>query len=216
MTAESKRARMVEHDLRDRGVRDERVLEAMASVPREEFVMAGARAFAYDDNALPIADGQTISQPYIVAFMADAARLESTDSVLEIGTGSGYGAAVLSRLGAVVHSIERHPGLARTARDVLERLGFDTVRVHVGDGTLGLPEHAPFDAIVVTASGPDVPMPLLEQLAEGGRLVMPVERHRGHQQLVRVTRQGDTYDEENLLGVVFVPLIGEHGYPHGR
>lgn len=216
MTAQSKRTRMVERDLRERGVRDERVLDAMASVPREEFVPTGSRAYAYDDHPLPIGDGQTISQPYIVAFMADAARITPTDTVLEIGTGSGYGAAVLARLGAVVHTIERHPGLAATAGETLERLGFDTVHVHVGDGTLGLPDRAPFDVIVVTASGPELPEPLLQQLAEGGRLIMPVERRRGHQQLMRVTRRGDAFDEESLLGVVFVPLIGEYGHPHGR
>ncbi|AWB89432.1 protein-L-isoaspartate(D-aspartate) O-methyltransferase [Homoserinimonas hongtaonis] len=216
MTTESKRVRMVDHDLRDRGVRDERVLAAMARVPREEFVPQHSRASAFDDNPLPIGDGQTISQPYIVAFMAEAARITPGDTVLEIGTGSGYGAAVLASLAAQVHTIERHATLAARAAETLERVGFDTVQVHVGDGTVGLADEAPFDAIVVTASGPEIPSPLLEQLADGGRIVMPVERRRGHQQLMRATRSGDDFAEESLLGVVFVPLIGEHGYQHGR
>lgn len=207
------RERMLDRHLRDRGIDDERVLAAMAAVPREQFVPAGQAARAYDDRPLGIEEGQTISQPYIVAFMAQAAQIAESDRVLEIGAGSGYGAAVLGQLAARVDTVERHPPLARTAGERMSRLHYDTVHVHVGDGTLGWPAEAPFDAVLVTAAGSEVPTPLLEQLAPGGRLVMPVERHWGHQQLVRVTKHIDgRVTEEPLLGVAFVPLIGEHGH----
>lgn len=205
---------MLQHHLRDRGIDDERVLDAMASVPRERFVPEHQAANAYDDRPLSIDDGQTISQPYIVALMAQAARIAPGDRVLEIGAGSGYGAAILGHLAARVDTVERHAGLARSAAERMSQLAYDTVHVHAGDGTIGRPHEAPFDAIVVTAAGPEVPGPLREQLAVGGRLVMPVERRHGHQHLVVVTRRtADDFDERALLGVAFVPLVGEHGHP---
>lgn len=205
---------MVDHQLRRRGVADERVLDAMGEVPREEFVDPETTRGAYDDRPLPIGNGQTISQPLIVAMMAEAARVGTEDTVLEVGTGSGYGAAVLSLLAGRVVTIERHEALARSARERLERLGYDNVEVRVGDGSLGAADAAPFDAIVVTAVAPEVPAPLLDQLAVGGTLVMPLERRYGHQQLMAITRVApDDFEEQALLGVTFVPLIGEHGYP---
>lgn len=210
----SRRAAMVEEQLVPRGIRDPLVLAAMGAVARELFVPADQAAYAYQDRPLPIENGQTISQPYIVAFMAEAASIGPDDRILEIGTGSGYAAAVLANIAARVYTIERHPALAESAREKLATLGYGNALVVVGDGTLGLPEEAPFDAILATASGPDVPAPLKEQLAIGGRLVMPVERRRGHQQLVVVERLiDDEYLEEAVLGVAFVPLIGEHGHP---
>lgn len=204
---------MVETQLVPRGIRDRRVLEAMRTVPRHLFVPADQVHYAYDDRPLPIGSGQTISQPYIVAFMTEQARIEADARVLEIGTGSGYAAAVLGTVAARVYTIERHPELARTASDRLSQAGATNVKVVVGDGTLGLPDEAPFDAILATASGPGVPQPLVDQLAVGGRLVMPVEHRYGHQQLVVVTRNEDGYEEEAVLGVAFVPLIGEYGHP---
>lgn len=205
---------MVEAQLIPRGITDPRVLDAMRTVPREEFIQANLAAYAYDDRPLPIDAGQTISQPYIVAFMSEAARIQPGDRVLEIGTGSGYAAAVLACLAERVYTIERKEQLAEAAGERMIALGYDNVEVVTGDGTRGLPEHAPFQAILATAAGPDVPRPLLDQLAVGGRLVMPIERRRGHQQLVVVTRNGEAdYTEEAVLGVAFVPLIGEHGHP---
>jgi protein-L-isoaspartate(D-aspartate) O-methyltransferase len=219
-TAEDRRAEreaMVRHQLRVRGVSDERVLEAMASVPRERFVPHGLAEFAYADTPLPIESGQTISQPYIVAVMAEALELEPDSRVLEIGAGSGYAAAILSRLAGEVYTIERHEDLARLAADRLRRVGYDNVVVRHGDGRLGWPEKAPFDAIVVTAGGETVPQPLLEQLAIGGRLVIPVgEAWRG-MALTRITRTSETeYDQEDLGPVQFVPLLpGTVGTPAG-
>ncbi|MCW4384639.1 protein-L-isoaspartate(D-aspartate) O-methyltransferase [Salinibacterium sp. SYSU T00001] len=207
------RQTMLNHHLLDRGIEDERVLAAMERVPREEFVAEQARDHAYDDRPLPIEEGQTISQPYIVAFMAQAAAVREGDRVLEIGAGSGYGAAVLGQLAARVDTIERIESLAASAAKRMSRLDYDNVRVHAADGTRGLRELAPFDAIIVTAAGPAVPDALREQLAIGGRLVIPVERRYGHQQLVLVTREDDgSFTERDLLGVAFVPLVGEHGY----
>lgn len=208
---------MLTHHLRDRGIDDENVLAAMATVPREEFVAEHARREAYADRPLPIEEGQTISQPYIVAFMAQAAVVREGDRVLEIGAGSGYGAAILGQIAARVDTIERHEPLARSAGERMSRLGYDNVHVHAADGTRGLPEQAPFDAIVVTAAGPSIPAPLKEQLAPGGRLVIPLERNYGHQKLVLVTRDDDgTFSERELLGVAFVPLVGEHGHKDHR
>ncbi|WP_166873498.1 protein-L-isoaspartate(D-aspartate) O-methyltransferase [Salinibacterium sp. ZJ450] len=206
------RERMVDEQIARRGVRDDRVLAAMRRVPRHEFVSVAQEDQAYADYPLHIAEKQTISQPYIVARMCEAARIQSGDRVLEIGTGSGYGAAVLAELAAEVFTIERHDSLADAAR--LRLRNYPNVRVRSGDGTLGWPEQQPFDAIVVTAAGPAVPQPLTEQLTIGGRLVIPVDvRNRG-QQLIRVTRTADDeYTEETLLPVVFVPLIGEWGRP---
>jgi protein-L-isoaspartate(D-aspartate) O-methyltransferase len=213
---EELRGRMVETQIAERGVRDPAVLAAMRKVPREKFVPPRLADEAYDDGPLPIGQGQTISQPYIVALMTEALRLGPRDRVLEIGTGSGYAAAVLAEITAEVYTIERVAPLAESARQRLADVGYASVHVHCGDGTLGWPEHAPYDAIVVTAGGPTVPKALLDQLAVGGRLVMPVGRGWG-QELVRVVRKAaDDYDYENLGGVAFVPLIGAQGWPEGE
>ncbi|MCK1477003.1 protein-L-isoaspartate(D-aspartate) O-methyltransferase [Bradyrhizobium sp. 197] len=207
------RDRMVDVQLARRGIRDIRVLDAMRQVPRERFLEAGFEEFAYEDGALPIANGQTISQPYIVAAMTEAAELKRTDKVLEVGTGSGYAAAVASRLAGTVQTIERHGPLARTAQERLAALGYANCTVHTGDGTRGLPDEAPFDAILVTAGGPSVPDALKRQLAVGGRLVIPVGNFEDEQSLFRITRRTETdYDEETLGAVRFVPLIGEQGW----
>jgi protein-L-isoaspartate(D-aspartate) O-methyltransferase len=206
------RERMVERQIRARGVRDARVLQAMRAVPREAFLPPELADLAYDDRPLPIEAGQTISQPYVVAVMIEALRLTGDETALEIGTGSGYAAAVLARVSRHVYTIERHAELAELARERLAALGFANVDVRCGDGTLGWPEHAPFDAIVVAAGGPDLPQALLEQLAIGGRLVMPVGTSRA-QELVRVTRTAeDAFEREELGAVQFVPLIGEQGW----
>ncbi|MDI2097753.1 protein-L-isoaspartate(D-aspartate) O-methyltransferase [Ruicaihuangia caeni] len=206
---ERERARMVDEQLAGRDIDDPRVLAAMRSVPRHRFVTPRQAAAAYEDHPLPIGNGQTISQPYIVALMCQAARVRAGDRVLEIGTGSGYAAAVLGELAAEVHTVERHSELARAATRALQP--WPNVHVHEGDGTLGLPECAPFDAVLVTAAGPDVPEPLVEQLGEGGRLVIPVGEPRFGQQLIRLTLQGDELLRDRLMPVVFVPLIGRHG-----
>jgi protein-L-isoaspartate(D-aspartate) O-methyltransferase len=205
---------MVEQQLVARGIRDARVLEAMRTVPREAFLAPWQAACAYDDGPLPIGEGQTISQPYVVAVMIEAVAPMADDRALEIGTGSGYSAAVLAQLVAGVYSVERIPALTDTAAARLAELGYRTVRVRCGDGTLGWPDHAPYDVIVVTAGGPRVPPSLLEQLAPGGRLVMPVGDNPRFQRLVRVRRRADgTLAEEALESVAFVPLIGEQGWP---
>jgi protein-L-isoaspartate(D-aspartate) O-methyltransferase len=199
------------HDqLRRRGVTDPAVLAAMASVPREAFVPEDLRHLAYRDGPLPIGEGQTISQPYIVAHMIELLALGPEDRVLEIGTGSGYGAAILGRIAASVYTVERRPSLAAAARERLSRLGCNNVLVLVGDGTLGWPAHAPYDAIVSTAGAPRVPKPLKEQLAVGGRLVLPVGSTPEMQVLVRLCKIAvDRFEEEYLEPVRFVPLIGE-------
>lgn len=207
------RHRMVEAQLAQRGVRDERVLSALRRVAREAFVDEGFEERAYEDSPLPIGSGQTISQPYIVARMAEAAKVEPGDRVLEIGTGSGYAAAVLAELAAAVFTIERHGELAGKAQERLKAAGYGNVLVRVGDGTKGWPEKAPFDAIVVTAGGPSVPHSLKHQLAIGGRLVMPVGDRRGVQRLLGVMRvAADTFEEDDLGGVLFVPLVGDEGW----
>jgi len=204
---------MIKEDLLVRGIRDPAVLAAMREIPREEFVVEGMRELAYEDGPLPISEGQTISQPYIVAYMTEALELSNTDHVLEIGTGSGYAAAVLSRIAAIVYSVERLEGLAQSARNRLKMLGYTNIVVHVGDGTLGWPDHAPYDAIVVTAGAPKVPKPLLDQLVIGGRLVIPVGMSSCLQNLVRVRRIGEhDFRTEELCGVRFVPLIGAEGW----
>ena len=208
------RERMVRTQIAARGVRDPAVLEAMRSVPREAFLPPELGEFAYADAPLPIERGQTISQPYIVALMAAALELAPGDRVLEIGTGSGYAAAILGRIARHVYTVERHEELARVAARRLAGLGFSNVSVRHGDGTLGWPEYAPYDAIVVTAGGPDVPKTLLEQLTIGGRLVIPVGSLPRFQQLLRLVRTGaDTYEREDLGEVAFVPLIGAEGWP---
>jgi protein-L-isoaspartate(D-aspartate) O-methyltransferase len=208
------RARMVERQLRGRGIRDERVLDAMARVPREAFLDPAQRWLAYADEALPIASGQTISQPYIVARMTELLGVGPGDRVLDVGTGSGYQAAVLAAIGCRVLSIERHEALARAARARLEVLGYTTlVEVRVGDGSLGAPDQAPWRGILVAAAAPSVPDPLREQLdPAGGRLVLPVGP-RDRQDLLVVTRNGNEWIDRNDGPVAFVPLVGEGGFP---
>ena len=210
------RERMVATQIEARGITDPLVLDAMRIVPRERFVPASLAKFAYDDGPLPIGHGQTISQPYIVAVMTQAAGLKPGARALEIGTGSGYGAAVLSRIAAEVYTVERVGALAAAARASLAKLGYANVHVLEGDGSLGWADHAPYDAIVVTAGGPRVPRTLLNQLAVGGRLVMPVGPVARHQRLVRVTRtDAHEYAYEDLEEVAFVPLIGAEGWTEG-
>jgi protein-L-isoaspartate(D-aspartate) O-methyltransferase len=205
------RAEMVETQLRKRGVKDIAVLRAMITVPRHEFVPEQSRSLAYSDEPLPIGGGQTISQPYIVAAMTAAIGLRGSERVLEIGTGCGYQAAVLSILSCEVDSIEYRPELARSAAERLQRLGYVNVHVHCGDGTLGLKEFAPYDAILVAASAPAVPEPLLEQLADKGRLIAPIGTE-DHQELLLVTRHGHDYATERREGCRFVPLLGRYGW----
>jgi len=207
------RERMVSEHLLARGIRDEAVLRAMREVPREEFLPPALRRCAYDDGPLPIEAGQTISQPYIVAYMIEALELAGGERTLEIGTGSGYAAAVLSRCAAEVFTVERIASLAESARSRLQTLGYGNVTVHLGDGTLGWPEHAPYGGIVVTAGAPELPASLLSQLAPQGRLVLPVGPTQHLQTLIRVRRVGEhEFRREELCAVRFVPLIGEEGW----
>ena len=207
------RERMVEIQIARRGVRDARVLEAIRQVPREEFVDPGFEEFAYDDGPLPIGANQTISQPYMVALMIEAAELQPGDRVLEVGAGSGYAAAVMSGVAGRVYAIERHAQLVEEAKRRLRKLGYENVELRVGDGTRGWPEAAPFAAILVAAGGPEVPATLKEELAIGGRLIIPVGLRQFHQSLRKVTRLSETeYQEEDLGAVAFVPLIGEQGW----
>ncbi len=213
MDRETERRRMVDEQIATRAVTGPGVLAAMHKVPREAFVPADQAEFAYEDSPLPIEHGQTISQPYIVALMTDAARLGASDRVLEVGTGTGYAAAVLAEIVREVYTIERHEALATTATERLARVGYRNIHVRHGDGTLGWPEHAPFDAILVAAGGPDAPRALLEQLAVGGRLVIPIGETPRVQSLIRITRVSQTeYEREDLGPVKFVPLIGAQGW----
>jgi protein-L-isoaspartate(D-aspartate) O-methyltransferase len=205
------RDQMVETQIGARGIRDERVLSAMRRVPRHIFVPEAARAAAYGDYPLPIGHGQTISQPYIVAMMTTLLQINPDDRVLEIGAGSGYQAAILGTLAKEVISIERIPEVALLAQENLSAASISTVRVIVGDGTLGYPERAPYDGVLITASTPSVPPPLIDQLVEGGRLVAPVGS-RDLQELIRLTRKGNDITREFFGGVMFVPLVGEHGW----
>lgn len=213
-SATAARHGMVEEQIRSRGIRDERVLAAMRQVPRHEFVPSGQMAAAYEDRALPIGLEQTISQPYMVAAMTEALRVGPAQRVLEVGTGSGYQTAILSLLASQVYTIERHDAMARRAAALLEQLGYGRIHFRVGDGSLGWPEEAPFDRILVTAGAPEVPKPLVEQLAEGGRLVVPVGRS-GTQSLVVVERYRDKTVEHHGMLCRFVPLIGAAGWPEG-
>jgi len=209
------RDRMVQVQIAGRGIRDERVLRAMRTVPRERFVDEHLAPFAYDDAPLTIGAGQTISQPFMVACMVEAAAVRPGDAVLEVGTGSGYAAAVLAQIAGSVHSIERLAPLTQAARARLDALGYANIHLRTGDGTLGWPEAGPFDAILVAAAGPELPQPLKQQLRLGGRLVMPLDfgPQGATQQLLRVVRRGeDEFEQEVLGGVAFVPLIGRHGW----
>ncbi|MFZ0885259.1 MAG: protein-L-isoaspartate(D-aspartate) O-methyltransferase [Candidatus Acidiferrales bacterium] len=209
------RNEMVARQIRARGIRSPRVLDAMLSVPRHEFVPPESAASAYSDVPLPIGGGQTISQPFMVAAMADAALLNGSERVLEIGAGSGYQAAVLSLLAQEIVVVELLPELARACRERLARLGYSNVRVEEGDGSLGWPARAPYDAIIVSAAAPAVPTPLVEQLAEGGRLVIPVGAAE-QQDLLRITKHADALKKESLFVCRFVPLLGRHGWPAGQ
>jgi len=207
------RERMVERQIAARGIRDPAILDAFRHVPREEFVSSRHGRQAYGDHPLPIEAGQTISQPYIVALMIEAAGIKPGERVLEVGAGSGYAAAVMSLIAAEVIAIERKPELVAVATERMKRLGFDNVTIVEGDGTRGCPEHAPYDAVLAAASGSHVPQPLVDQLVEGGRLVMPVGSQAWAQQLVQITKLVDGRTErEDLGGVRFVPLIGEEGF----
>ena len=209
---QSARSDMVDRQLRKRDIRSPRVLEAMGSIPRHLFVPPDHMTDAYTDSPLPIGVGQTISQPYMVAAMAEALLLEGSEKVLEIGAGSGYQAAVLSVLAREVTAVESQPSLADAARARLERLGYNNVRVQTGDGSLGWPPNAPYDAILVTAGAPYVPLPLLEQLAEGGRLVIPVGPAK-QQELLRIVKRKGCTTQESLVACRFVPLLGLFGWP---
>ena len=203
---------MVERQIKGRGIHDPLVIEAMLQVPRHLFVEEALQSQAYSDFPLPIGEKQTISQPFMVAFMTQSLRLRGGEKVLEIGTGSGYQAAVLGRIAERVYTVERLPALARRARRILDQLGGNNVHIKVGDGTFGWEEEAPFDGIIITAAAPTVPESYLTQLAVGGRLVIPVGP-RDAQILKRVTRTGiHGYDEEDLLDCRFVPLIGQYGW----
>lgn len=202
---------MVEEQLRSRGIHDQRVLEAMERVPRHEFVAAEYESQAYEDHPIPIGNGQTVSQPYIVAAMLESLRISPGDVVLEVGTGSGYQTALLSHLAARVYSIERHPELAEEARCRVERLGYNNVMVFVGDGTQGLPEYAPFDAITVGAAAPRIPEPLLQQLRNGGRMILPVGTS-DTQELWLVMKEDSGPKVTRMEPCRFVPLIGSEGF----
>jgi protein-L-isoaspartate(D-aspartate) O-methyltransferase len=207
----AQRREMVERQLRGRGIRDARVLEAMNQIPRHEFMPEEFRSQSYEDKPIPIGEGQTISQPFIVAAMIEAMELKGNEKVLEVGAGSGYAAAVLSRLAAIVYTVESRSNLATAAQERLARLGFANVAVHTGDGSVGLPEAAPFDAILVAAAAPLVPQPLIEQLAEGGRMVVPVGDEQS-QELVLVKKSNDEIHSRTLHYCAFVPLIGRYGF----
>lgn len=202
---------MVRRQLAARGIRDSAVLTAMLNIPRHLFVPPNNISEAYADRALPIHAGQTISQPFIVAYMLQALQLNATDRVLEIGTGSGYAAALLSQLASEVYTIERIPELALEARERIQTLGFTNTHVYLDDGSIGLPSQAPFDAILVSAAAPQVPQPLREQLAEGGRMVIPVGG-RNEQVLMGITYNKQHYTSKTLCAVRFVPLLGLHAW----
>jgi len=209
------REHMVRYQIERRGIETPNVLAAMRAVPRHLFVPPDQQEFAYSDGAMRIGHGQTISQPYIVALMTDLLELTGGEKVLEVGTGSGYQAAVLAHMAEEVHSIERHTALSESATSVFEDLEIKNIHLHIGDGTLGLPDQAPFQAIMVTAAAPKVPKSLLDQLDQGGRLVLPVGR-RFSQVLEVWQRVGAKYEQKTHTAVAFVPLIGEEGWPEGK
>jgi protein-L-isoaspartate(D-aspartate) O-methyltransferase len=211
MDFDAKRREMVEQQLKARDIVDTKVLKAMLEVPRHEFVPVEMREVAYGDFPLPIGDGQTISQPYIVALMTQELALKGDEKVLEVGTGSGYQAAIVSRLAKTVYTMERIPGLAAEAEKNMKKLCYLNVNVIVGDGTLGLKRYAPYDAIIVTAACYKIPKALKEQLKDGGRLVIPVGDEWG-QALVKITKSGKEFIERKICDCAFVPLIGEDGY----
>jgi protein-L-isoaspartate(D-aspartate) O-methyltransferase len=205
------RLRMVKEQIEQRGIRDQRVLQAMREVPRHLFVPEEEQPYAYEDCPLSIGFGQTISQPYMVAIMTALLELKGDEKVLEVGTGSGYQAAILSRIVREVHTIERHPVLAQRAEERLRTLGYSNVKVYTGDGSLGLPDKAPFQGIVVTAAAPKVPAPLLQQLALNAYLVIPVGGPAG-QELMRLQKTSQGVEQEELFPVAFVPLRGKEGW----
>jgi protein-L-isoaspartate(D-aspartate) O-methyltransferase len=207
------RERMVQEQIIARGINDARVIGALRKVPRHFFVDPGIVNRAYHDSALPIGDKQTLSQPYMAARMTEALGLIGNEKVLEVGTGSGYQTALLAELCFNVFSVEKIRALSRKARTLLDRLEYQNIALHVGDGTIGWSEHAPYDAIIVTAGAPSAPKPLLEQLADGGRLVIPVGDEQG-QTLLRVTRAGAAFKEEQLGDCKFVKLFGKYGWRH--
>ena len=209
----AEREAMVERQLRRRGITEQAILDAFLEVPREQFISEDYGHLAYGDHPLPIEAGQTISQPYIVALMIQAAGIGAGDKVLEVGAGSGYAAALISRIAGKVIGIERQHELVGIARERMERFDYDNVEILEGDGTKGCPEHAPFDAILAAASGSHVPKPLIDQLTAGGSIVMPIGDPGWVQQLVKVTRREDgSLQQADLGGVRFVPLIGEEGW----
>ena len=208
---QAERERMVTYQIKGRGIEDERVLDAMRKVPRHLFLPREAWDYAYADSPVRIGSGQTISRPYIVALMTELLKVESHHKVLDVGTGSGYQAAILCELAREVHTIERHPELAASAEDRLKSLGYDNIMVHTGDGTQGYPPNEPYDRIVVAAAAPSAPQPLLDQLADGGRLVIPVGS-RFSQRLEVWDQSGEEYKKKSNIPVVFVPLVGKNGW----
>ncbi len=202
------REAMVRYQIEARGIKDPRVLEAMRKVPRHLFVPLEYREFSYEDRPLPIGEGQTISQPYIIALMTQALDLKGDEKVLEVGTGSGYQAAILGELAKEVFSIELEKSLAERAKKLLEQLGYDNIHVIVGDGFFGLSEEAPFDRIIITCAAPRIPEPLIDQLKDGGRMVLPLGEMPYHQDLILVKKKGKELEVEDLGGVVFVPMRG--------
>jgi protein-L-isoaspartate(D-aspartate) O-methyltransferase len=202
------REQMVESQIKARGIKDEDLLEAMRKIPRHAFVPDDMREYAYNDEPLPIGSGQTISQPYIVAYMTNALDLKKGDKVLEIGTGSGYQAALLAELAADVYTVEVHEELSNKARNILENLGYSNIHYHVGDGTKGWEEHSPYDAVMVTAAPPVIPEKLKEQMRIGAKMIIPVGQ--AFQELVLLTREKDKFSRRKLLPVRFVPLVSSH------
>lgn len=211
MKYERQRKRMVDSQIKVRGIKDQKVLDAMLNVERHLFVPADQKKFAYRDRPLPIGLGQTISQPYIVALMTELLALKGSEKVLEIGTGSGYQAAILGEIAAEVHSIERHKDLAERASNLIASLGYENIHIHKGDGSKGWEDEAPYDAVMVTAAAPIVPAPLKDQMKDGGRLVIPVGQPYS-QSLEVWQKKGDGFVQDWIAHVAFVPLFGEHGW----